>query len=200
MATAIAKLSRIRTALEAAKSIDEVVDVRDQAAAVVTYAKAIGLSTQNVNAAVEVKLRAERKAGSLLASVNKVHGARGIGKKVEFHNGTSLADLGVDKKQSHRWQKLSQMPEDEFGKLVHRTNEEGKELTTAGVMREWAAMCKPSNGTPLECGTTISAALERLHSAVKRLYGEWPADQRNVLADKLRAYADELDSTGELAL
>lgn len=76
MSDALVKLSRIRTALEAAKSIDEMIDIRDQAAAVVTYAKAARLSIENVNAAMEVKLRAERKAGELLQRITKFLSSR----------------------------------------------------------------------------------------------------------------------------
>lgn len=196
MGNALSKLSRIRTALEAAKSLDEIIDIRDQANAVTTYAKAIGLSVQNVNAAVEVKLRAERKAGALLADMDKRTNQHGAGNTLL----PALCEIGITKIQSHRWQKIAEMPDESFDSFVYEANDQGKELTTAAVMREWSSICKPSNGGGLSSRDTLSAALERLHGAVKRIYADWPEDSRKQLADKLRAYADELDETGELAL
>lgn len=196
--TAIAKLSSIRKALEQAKTIGEVIDVRDQAEAVATYAKAIGLSVQNVNSAVEVKLRAERKAGALIASLPGfgTHGGnRKASRPIE-----GLETLGVERHQSQRWQKLSEMPDEAFDSFLWETNDQGKELTTASVMRQWSLLRKPANGNSLASGGTLSAALERLHASIKRIYSDWPEDSRKQLADKLRAYADELDETGELAL
>jgi hypothetical protein len=55
--------------------------------------------------AVEGKLLTERRLGDALAAMAKQHGSRGVGKKVELHDVTPLADLGISKVQSHRWQK-----------------------------------------------------------------------------------------------
>ena len=193
----IAKLNRVRAALEKAKSLDEVVDIVDQSKAIATYAKAIGLSHENVNAAVEVKLRAERKAGELLAGMVKQGGDR----KSKLHDETlKLPDLGITKIQSHRWQKLSKMPEDAFTSFVAETNEGGNELTTASVLRRWSADSKPSNGPDLSQGDSLPAALERLHRAIAKIHESWPEGQLSSLAIKLRDYADEIESHGGLAL
>jgi hypothetical protein len=56
-------------------------------------------------AAAEVKLRAERKAGAMLAAMEKQSGARGVGKKVGSHDATPLSEFGIDKTQSSRWQR-----------------------------------------------------------------------------------------------
>lgn len=67
----------------------------------------------------EIKVRAERKAGELLAAMPKAKGAAGLpgpgrGNAVPMENRVSdtptLADLGVTKAQSARWQKLAAMP------------------------------------------------------------------------------------------
>jgi len=55
--------------------------------------------------------RAERRGGELLAEMPKQRGGRPIetGSIVEPVS-SSLADIGIDKKQSHRWQRMAGIP------------------------------------------------------------------------------------------
>ena len=65
------------------------------------------------------RVRAERRAGELLAEMPLLNGARGIGKKVESHGTIPLlSDLGISRDQSSRWQKLAAVPEDKFEQAV----------------------------------------------------------------------------------
>ena len=50
--------------------------------------------------ATEIKVRAERRAGGMLAEMPKLSGARGVGKKVGYHRGIPLAE--IDRKQGKR--------------------------------------------------------------------------------------------------
>ncbi len=52
----------------------------------------------------EIKLRAERRAGEILAGMEKQHGAR---LTTGFHDVRTLSDLGISKLQSHRWQAVA---------------------------------------------------------------------------------------------
>jgi hypothetical protein len=61
----------------------------------------------------------ERRCGELLEEKEKAKGAQGSGSnqhQVRSHDETAptLADLGITKTQSSRWQKLAQVPADEF--------------------------------------------------------------------------------------
>jgi hypothetical protein len=60
-------------------------------------------------------LRAERKAGALLAKMEKAKG--GQPRKNRSHAGIGsprLADLNITPKESSRWQKLAAVPESDF--------------------------------------------------------------------------------------
>jgi len=116
----LARYDAMCRAIDAAYEVDEVKDIRDKALAIETYAR----QAQNVEAerrACEIRLRAERKAGQLLAAMEKAKGAAGnpSGRGapiVRSHDVTTqtLADLGISKNQSSRWQKLASVPKLEF--------------------------------------------------------------------------------------
>ena len=65
--TELIHLNTARQAIIQAKSIDEVRDIRNKAEALRVYAETAGLGLQMQNDCAEIKLRAERRAGELLA-------------------------------------------------------------------------------------------------------------------------------------
>lgn len=69
--------------------------------------------------AAEVKLRAERKAGELLAGMEKHRGGRKTGNTMSPVS--TLADVGVEKEQSSRWQRIAAVPEPTFNREPRRT-------------------------------------------------------------------------------
>jgi hypothetical protein len=105
--------------------IDEAKDLHDKATAIAAYARqATNLELERQ--ATEIRKRAERRCGELLREMEEKgerHG-RGGNQKSKFPDGTLidrrtvLANLGIKKKQSMRWQKLAAMPEEEFERRV----------------------------------------------------------------------------------
>ena len=71
MSSTLAKITKAKAALIAAKTLDDVLEIRDQAEAVRVYVKAAKEGQLAANAAAEIKLCAERKAGELLAAREK---------------------------------------------------------------------------------------------------------------------------------
>lgn len=72
--------------------------------------------------AAEIKVRAERRIGELL---------RGMPKAVNQHAGdgvspASLADIGIEKKQSSRWQQEASIPSDQFENLIESIRDSGR--------------------------------------------------------------------------
>lgn len=135
--TGLVLTNRARQALAEARRVDEVKDIRDQAEAVRAYAKQAGLGLEMINDAAEIKLRAERRAGEILADMEKQQGARDG--KTGLHDVTPLpprlSSLGIAKHESARWQHMAAIPEAEFEQHVAKTKAAGKELSTAGVLR-----------------------------------------------------------------
>ena len=122
MANALAEISKARKALECAKSLDDVLHIRDQAKAVETYMKAAKKSLEAQNQAAEIKVRAERKAGELISKMEKKQGQRNdkptssqpeTKSKIE-----QLESIGVSKPQAHRLEQMAAVPEEKFEELA----------------------------------------------------------------------------------
>ncbi len=135
--TTIARISEARRALAAASTLEDVMQIRDKAEALRVYVKAAAAGLEAANAAAEIKLRAERKAGEMLAAIEKRDG--GDAARARSQAATelppSLDDLGLTKDQSSRWQREAKVPEEEFEAYIESCCYEGKEVTQAGLLK-----------------------------------------------------------------
>lgn len=117
---AIARIDRARTLLAEAKSMIDVKQVVDMAAAAEVYAKRQKLSDEAIGYAHSIKIDALTRLGEMLKATPKNIGAAAGGKKdaprgsiVEPRDTTpTLADLGIDKKVSMVAQQLANLPDD----------------------------------------------------------------------------------------
>lgn len=134
--TTIARISEARRALAAASTLEDVMQIRDKAEALRVYVKAAAAGLEAANAAAEIKLRAERKAGEMLAEMDD---SRGRNQHTKEDGNTalpsSLDDLGIDKMQSSRWQREAKVSEEEFEAYIESCCYEGKEITQAGLLK-----------------------------------------------------------------
>lgn len=133
--TTLARINEAMTALSAAKTLDDVVQIRDQAEALRVYVKAASNSLDAANAAAEIKLRAERKAGEMLAAMQLPGRGGGDVKSSGTLLLDSLGDLGIDKTQSSRWQREASVDEDMFLEYIFSCQAEGRELTQSGLLK-----------------------------------------------------------------
>ncbi len=113
--------------------VDEVKKVRDQAEALRLYVKQQRGSLVMQNQCAEIKLRAERRAGELLAEKVTPGGDKRSGSR--SHDAT-LKEVGINKSQSSRWQQIAAMPAPKFEQHLSQTQAKGEELTTAGVLKQ----------------------------------------------------------------
>jgi len=129
--TELVRYEAARKALAEAHRVDEVKTIRDKAEAMRMYGKQAN-DTQLVNWAAEIKIRAERKCGELLA-VEIQHG--GDRKSGSRSHAVTLTSLGLSNKQSSRYQQIAKVPEAEFERHIAEVKDKGGELTSAGVRR-----------------------------------------------------------------
>lgn len=130
--TTLAKVGEARRALASAQTLEDVLCIRDQAKALEACLKIVGESLEAANDAAEVKLRAERKAGEMLAATTGGRG--GDRKSTAAMSVDSLASLGVTEQQSSRWQREAAVDDDTFEQYLASCREEQREITQAGLL------------------------------------------------------------------
>jgi len=137
MINALIKLDRATQLLAEAKTLDEVKAIANIAEAARAYARAARLGLEAYNHAAEVKVRAERKAGEMLAKIPKATG----GKPYQSTSNNllpvekTLKELGVSKIQSSRWQEMAEIPEEQFEKFIEDAIGQTP-ITTSGIVKE----------------------------------------------------------------
>lgn len=127
----LVKYEAARFALSQAIQFDEVMAIKDTAERAMLYARQ-AQDTELIEKAAEIRVRAERRAGEMLKTMPKQNGARtGSYDTTPFR----LADIGITKDQSHRWQRLAAVPEDQFEQAIQAAKEVAGEITTAAMLR-----------------------------------------------------------------
>ena len=113
-------------ALAEAKSVDEVKDFRDKSEAMRAYARQAKNRQLEIDAA-EIRIRAERRIGELMAaqreSVGLANGGDAMKARVQsgpevIETRATLAEAGIDKHLADRARKLASVPETEFEGIV----------------------------------------------------------------------------------
>jgi hypothetical protein len=192
--SALIKYDAARYALQQAVEIDEVKDIRDKAEAMAAYARQ-AKDTEMIQWVTEIKVRAERRAGEMLASMEKHPGAKGTGSnqhEVRSHDVTApkLADLGITKNESSRWQKLAAVPEDQFEQAVAAAKDIAGEVTTAAMLR--AARAQDARPEAIEQITGKRPGAKPEHEPVEDETAEDGfVDNLTMLRDSLNAINEE---------
>ncbi len=133
MPSSLINFDRADRALAAASTLRDILEIRDKADAVRHYVKAQKKSLRIQNRAAAIKLKAERKAGKLLAEMRLAGGARRS--KSRDVTLKKLEAMGISRMQSHRWQREAEMSDDDFEALVDRCDKNECELTQAAVLK-----------------------------------------------------------------
>ena len=150
--SALAMLDNASRAIAEAKSVGEVKDIRDKAESVRAYLKQRGASFEAQQAAAEVKIRAERKIGAIL-SENLQQGRPS--KKHSTMECFYLSDIGLTGQQSHRYQLIASLSNDDFEQFISGMKEAQQELSSAMAYR----LGKRANDTA-RASETIAAETE----------------------------------------
>ncbi len=200
--TQLIKYDAACRALAAAKAVDEVKDLRDKAEAMRIYGMQAKNKSLEIDAA-EIRIRAERRLGELIAAQKATHGLNPgklkQGPALVTNEGgetPTLADVGISHDLSSRSQKLAAVPEEQFeaevGEWRERVKAEGQRVTTRLEKAGERAMAEPKRPTEAD---RLRARIAELEEEVERLKtflaGAEDATQQAVeTAANLQAIAD----------
>jgi hypothetical protein len=190
MSNALANYNAAKRALSLAVTIDEVKDIHDKAVALRTYAMQ-AKDRELIDRATEIRLRAERRAGELLKDMAQA-GKRAVRKNMKSQPATSkLSDLNLNKSQSSRWQKLADVPPDDFEELVANAQQKaGAAVDRAQQPKpkpEPKPKPKPKRKQPGGNGADIAAACIAEVAAIVRIaIPKISAGARSAFLDDLR--------------
>jgi protein gp37 len=154
-------------ALAEAHRVDEVKSIRDKAVAMQAYAKQ-AKNTTLITQATELRMRAERRAGELLRDMREHkerHDGRNVkGKTVQGsplvtpEKAPKLADFGVTKSQSSRWQKLAALDDKTFEAEVATKSERAYDDLARSLIEGVKIEPKPPRGTKVAEASDITLA------------------------------------------
>lgn len=164
-------------ALAAAKSTDEVKRIRDSAAALRAYAKQAKNKQLEIDAA-EIRIRAERRVGELMAAQRQSIGLSEGGRPKKTGSKSdpvspTLTDAGIDKHLADRARKLAAVPAPEFEQQIGKwraRSEQAAERVTATVIHP-----KGSNSNVhFSSDTPEHYTPETFLAAVREVFGDVP--------------------------
>jgi hypothetical protein len=202
--------------LAEAKSLDEVKAVVDLAEAAKTYARAARLGQEAQYHAAEIAQRGMRKAGAILAKLEKGEGGRPP-KTGDRQSGVSayrrtIDEAGVKQWEARKWQRVAEVDDTVFETYIAETKSDQGEITVTDLLR-FAKKYKPADQIQAatefdDIDTGFITADERdkgealsrgLESEVQTALGRYLklGMDRKVAAEVLRRIADEL--TGDSA-
>lgn len=113
LSTSLVFYDQAKYALAQARDMDEVKTIRNRAEALRAYTRQQGESLEMQNWCAEIKLRAERRAGELLAEMDKNVGGRPPETEdiMSSVSPPTYEELGIHPKQAQRWQLEASVPE-----------------------------------------------------------------------------------------
>jgi N6-adenosine-specific RNA methylase IME4 len=184
-------LSKARQAISEATTLDEVKDIRDKAVAVAAYVKKAQMGQGLVVEAAAIKLRAERRLGELLQTLDLADSSRGnqyTGKTAPTDSNDGpilLRDLGLTKSDSSRSQRLASLSDDTFEQYLAEHVSAQREPTMAGLLRltkTLATNAESDNGNSKSNRHSCLASLLEAKLRFPTIYADppWPDEDCSV--------------------
>lgn len=136
----LVKYEAARYALQEARSVDEVKDVKDKAEALRLYARQAHDKDMEIWTA-EIKLRAVRRIGELSAALPKITGENLPNVQASEHSGKRnvLAGAGISAASAHNYERIAAIPESDFEAHIAEQRDAREPATISGILKPHVA-------------------------------------------------------------
>jgi hypothetical protein len=163
----LARLGDLGHALAEVRAMPEARDIGAKARALAVFLRPRQCSREMINDAVEIYLRASRRGGELLLVMEKNKGAA-----TQSHDESApptLAQMGLDRNQSSRLQRLARIPPYWFETYLADTKAANEPLSVNGLLRRVqalerqqpkAAESEPAGGATMHAATALPGPAE----------------------------------------
>ena len=176
----LANLDKARLALAEARTLPDVKRIRNMAEAARVYAKAAHLSKEALDYAAEIKLLAERKAGEILAKLDRGKPGPRLAASVAGNSEyrSALDDTNTPERTAQHWQEVAAVPADVVATYLKETKKSDAPVTTSGVLKQFRKSQRlATEKEPKVLG--FDDRFRQVYSLTARLYDELPVDVRN---------------------
>ena len=139
--------------------------------------------------ASELVIRVKRRMGELLATMERREQESGRPKKCDsVSHLPTLADLGIDRKEASRCQRIAEVPQERFEHVVADTIASGKPITQAAVIR-----LAPITVQPCVTKRKVewSSFEDKIVGVVRGLMAKCPPEFASNIRETLLMLADE---------
>ena len=184
----LARLGDLRHALAEVRAMPEALDIGAKAHALAVFLRQRQCSREMINDAVEIYLRASRRGGEILLVMEKNKGAA-----THSHDESApptLEQMGLDRNQSSRLQRLARIPPAHFEAYLADTKAANEPLSVNGLLRRVQAMKrqeKQAAESEPQPGATIDA-----HPTAAAQEATVPPDPAASSTDTRPAIAEEI--------
>ncbi|MBP0634247.1 hypothetical protein [Cupriavidus sp. AcVe19-6a] len=163
----IARFDSMICAIRKCRDVDEALRMQSQAASLAVYARQ-SRDDEGERMMREIRLRAMRRTGELLAAMRESGERRGPGghplaAKAET-SAPTLGDLGIDARDASDWQRLARFPENKFERRLAELRAAGKRPSVRHVLPAKAPASSPSAESLREQARKFRVAIASLAS------------------------------------
>lgn len=195
-------VEKARHFLAQSRDLDEVRKVRDKSEAVARYLRARAAGDDSAVHAAAIARCAERRLGELVKELPKAKAPPGPGRgkkggssvRPPLSTAPTLADHGITKSESSRWQAVASVPEKKFQTEIDTAIERKRPPTTASFVRIAKEMRDgKKEPPPFHALVALAELKDRLVAAISTNTERWPVRARLNVPGMLRDLADDME-------
>jgi N6-adenosine-specific RNA methylase IME4 len=171
-------LAGVRRSLAKSADLNKLQDLRQQATVIYHF----------LRMAAEVRLLCQRRLGQVLSELSLAGGDRLSKNRKPY---VKLADWGISRTESARWQQEASVPDKDFARYVRQVKSEGRELTAGGLRQLAKLHAVEKTPAPEDSGVfaPLIASLRSLARQQKRfatIYADPPWHDDTMKLGRLR--------------